>query len=236
MVSAQSFVQRILKNQPDEPVVAKASVYAPANIALIKYWGKRDILLNLPNTASLSISLGKKGTHTEISRASGDADEIILNDQLLSCDNFFVTRLQQYLDLFRPHPQFYFSVQTLSTVPVAAGLASSASGFAAMILALRQFFGWSLPEYQLSLLARLGSGSACRSLWQGFVYWQQGEAADGFDSYAMPLADTWPDLRIGLVIISDKAKATSSRDGMLHTVKTSPLYCCCGFSAHTACY
>lgn len=205
-------------------MVAQATAFAPANIALIKYWGKRDEALHLPNTPSLSISLADHGATTHIAKASGQADDITLNNKKLLPSDSFVTRLVNYLNFFRPYDDFYFSIQTTSTVPVAAGLASSASGFAAVVLALKQFFGWTLTESELSILARLGSGSACRSLWQGFVYWQMGQDASGLDSYAMPLPEKWPDLCIGLVMISDAPKPMSSRLGMQHTVLTSPLY------------
>jgi len=228
-MTPQQLVKKILVEQSVEPVVSTATAYAPANIALIKYWGKRDNYLHLPVTSSLSVSLNTHGATTEITRASHHAheikaDQITLNQQLLPAHDPFVTRLVHYLDYFRPHADFYFALQTTSTVPIAAGLASSASGFAAVVLALKQFFGWTLSDAQLSILARLGSGSACRSLWHGFVLWQQGVDPQGLDSYATLLPHTWPDLCIGLVMISDVPKQVSSRVGMQQTVLTSPLF------------
>ena len=165
------------------------AAYAPANIALAKYWGKRDRALNLPVNGSLSISLGTLGTHTTIRAAA------------------------------QP-----LHVETTNTIPTAAGLASSASGFAALARALARYWQLDLPEGDLSALARLGSGSAARSLWHGFVKWERGTRDDGRDSIAAPIASDWQELRIALVEIDSGAKKTASGDGMNHTTATSPLY------------
>jgi diphosphomevalonate decarboxylase len=109
-------------------------------------------------------------------------------------------------------------------IAVAAGFASSASGFAALVLALNNLFAWHLTKRELSILARLGSGSAARSLWLGFVEWHRGVNMNGMDSYAEPLPDCWPGLCIGLLTISEAEKAISSREAMQRTVNTSVLY------------
>ena len=177
-----------------------ASAFAPANIALCKYWGKRDSELNLPMTSSLSVSLGDKGTCTKIS--VNDQDKIILNGDMLSLDLPFAKRLIAYLDLFRTQDHLHFSIETTNNIPTGAGVASSASGFAALVLALDKLFQWQLDKKHLSILARLGSGSACRSLWQGFVKWHVGVRGDGMDSVAEPLSIEWPNFRMGLLIFS----------------------------------
>ena len=115
-------------------------------------------------------------------------------------------------------------METHTNVPVAAGLASSASGFAALVLALDELMGWGLGRKDLSILARMGSGSASRSLYEGFVEWHAGEREDGMDSYAEPLDTAWPDLRIGLVLLSEGEKPVGSREAMNRTVETSALY------------
>ena len=197
--------------------------FAPSNIALIKYWGKRNQALNLPNTDSLSISLGCYGTTTRVSRT--DAHDVYqLNGRPLSMESAFGKRLQQFLDLVRPRVNYYYQVDTHNSVPTAAGLASSASGFAALVTALNQLHDWRLDWPALSILARLGSGSACRSLWQGFVHWHRGEREDGLDSYATPLSLAWPEFRVGLLVITTQTKAISSREAMQRTVKTSNRY------------
>ncbi len=206
-----------------EPVTAEGHGRAPSNIALVKYWGKRDTQLNLPVTSSLSISLGHLGTTTSIAPIDGP-DEVILNGLPVPPDTAFAARLRAYLDLVRPAPGRGYRVLTANTIPTAAGLASSASGYAALVLALDDLHGWNLTPGQRSILARLGSGSASRSVYQGFVEWQAGERADGMDSTAHRLDATWPDLAIGLIKISTAEKAISSRDAMQGTVETSRLY------------
>lgn len=208
-----------------EPVVQETQVhFAPVNIALIKYWGKRDLPLNLPVTDSLSISLGKIGTRTRIAISQSGHDEIVLNEVKISPDDKFYQRTQGYLDHFRSASIPHFRVETVNDVPTGAGLASSASGYAALVLALDALFGWQLTKPQLSVLARMGSGSACRSLWQGFVHWRAGKLADGLDSHAYPLATQLPALRIGLLTLSRSVKPTSSRDGMQRTQEGLSLY------------
>ncbi len=208
-----------------EPVVQETQVhFAPVNIALIKYWGKRDLPLNLPVTDSLSIALGNIGTRTRLAVSQSGADEILLNGVQVSADDKFYQRTQQYLDHFRGSAGLNFRVETVNDVPTGAGLASSASGYAALVLALDELFGWQLSKPHLSVLARLGSGSACRSLWQGFVHWRAGELADGLDSHAYPLTTQLPALRIGLLTLSRSVKPTSSRDGMQRTQNGLSLY------------
>src|SRR5690606_6915553 len=105
-----------------------------------------------------------------------------------------------------------------------AGLASSACGFASLVSALNDLLDWKLAKRDLSILARLGSGSAARSLWMGFVEWHAGVQADGMDSYADALPFEWPELCIGILALSDKEKPISSREAMQRTVSTSVLY------------
>ena len=206
------------------PCRSMTQQFAPANIALCKYWGKRDQELNLPMTSSLSISLKNKGTLAELSLADSSRDVVILNNTMFDKDDNNYKLVTQFLALFRPNSNTYFHIRCESNIPIAAGLASSASSFAALILALDQLFAWHLTQRELSLLARLGSGSACRSIWQGFVEWHKGAQADGLDSYGEPISKKWPHLCIGLLIISTQKKVISSRQAMQHTISTSPFY------------
>lgn len=215
-------VEWILRDRPRTPG-RTGKAFAPANIALCKYWGKRDTELNLPVTSSLSISLGQLGASTSITPTDSTTDEIWLNGTRQTADLPFAKRLSAYLDLFRP-TDTAFEVRTESTVPVAAGLASSASGFAALALALNESFGWELEPRELSILARLGSGSACRSIHQGFVQWHAGSRRDGMDSFAGRLDIEWPELQLGVLTVSHAEKPVSSREAMERTVKTSALY------------
>ena len=110
--------------------------------------------------------------------------------------------------------------------PAAAGLASSAAGFAALAVAARAAAGLPASAREASLLARLGSGSACRSVQGGVCVWRRGEAVDGSDSFAEQLFPPghWPDLRLVVAEVDAAEKETSSRDGMRRTVETSPFY------------
>ncbi|WP_244422683.1 diphosphomevalonate decarboxylase [Liberibacter crescens] len=206
------------------PVLKKeGSAFAPSNIALCKYWGKRQTTLNLPENSSLSISLGQLGSFTRIEPIKSDRDIIILNGSEILPETSFFKRTAQFCNLFRQLKEEQFLIETMNTIPTKAGLASSASGFAALTLALARLY--SLPEdpSMLSRIARLGSGSACRSFYKGFCEWIRGEKDDGTDSFAVPLDCHWPNLRIGLLLI-DKEKEMSSHDAMNHVRQTSPFY------------
>lgn len=221
-MTKREVVDVLLKGRGGTPK-QEAHAFAPTNIALCKYWGKRDEELNLPINASLSLSLGSLGSEVTIAATRG-ADEVRLNGEDVPASAPFAARLFEFLDLFRVEPGMRFKVDARNTIPTAAGFASSASGFAALVTALDALFGWGLDKTGLSILARLGSGSACRSVYNGFVEWKAGTRADGMDSCAEPIAETWPDIRMGLLIISGEMKKTGSRPGMKHTVETSPLY------------
>lgn len=202
--------------------VASATAYAPVNIALIKYWGKRDIPLHLPLTDSFSITIDA-GTTTTVAQSTV-SDTVSLNGTPVDKTTPFYNRLSSFLDLVRPHPTFHFAISTSNDIPTAAGLASSASGFAALVLALNQFFSWNLSSQQLSCLARLGSGSACRSIQAGFSHWKRGSRDDGLDSYAKKVPQTWPELSFGILLVSSQPKPIGSSEAMRRTVDTSPLF------------
>jgi len=218
-MTRKKFVDQLLKRAKNKPGT-RGEAFAPANIALCKYWGKRDAELNLPVNSSLSISLGKLGTRTVVKFAKS-ADRIFLNGK--TAPKNFAVRLTDYLNLFRKEGQF-FEVRTKNNIPTAAGLASSASGFAALIQALNELMGWKLSKRELSMLARIGSGSAARSLYDGFSVWHAGQRPDGMDSYAETVDGAWPDLRVGILEVSARRKKTGSTEGMNRTRETSELY------------
>lgn len=218
-------VQALFANKNQKATRRESGLaFAPTNIALCKYWGKRDTELNLPNTSSLSISLPDKGALTKLTFIDETQDKVVLNDKPLAADSAFVKRLVQFLDLFRNEENWKLNVNITMNIPVAAGLASSACGFASLVSALNDLFAWQLSTKELSILARLGSGSASRSLWMGFVEWHAGLQRDGMDSFAEPLPFTWPELKIGILPLSTKEKSISSREAMQRTVNTSLLY------------
>lgn len=217
-------VKHILRNTNHGQFInaSGGSSWAPSNVALCKYWGKRDPELNLPVTSSLSISLGNKGSFTQI-KQEGTADNYFVNGAIIDSTSKFAQRLQKFLDLFRSRGTHYV-VNIETNVPIASGFASSACGFAALVQALNQLYYWRLSKKDLSILARLGSGSASRSVYTGFVEWQKGEDYNGMDSYAIRLEHNWPQLRIGTLAISLQEKPISSTEAMQRTVKTSSLY------------
>ena len=216
------FVKNILVGS-ETKLKPSGSAFAPSNIALCKYWGKRAAALNLPINSSLSISLGDLGTRTTIRPA--ETNGVYLNGSPVGLDDSFAVRTLEYLDLFLPKLGIgAVEIRTENNIPTAAGLASSASGFAALVLALDDWAGWGLDKKQLSMLARLGSGSASRSVYEGFVQWHAGTNPEGTDSFAERLPNEWPEFRIGILELSDAKKPVGSRDGMNRTVETSELY------------
>lgn len=199
---------------------------AHSNIALIKYWGKRNEHLFLPTKSSLSVTLKGLTTTTTINFSDDKQDHIILNNT--PAQGSALIKAQQFLNRFRSHYKTTstFTITSTNNFPTAAGLASSASGFAALTLGLLEFCGENYSLEEASRLARQGSGSASRSLHGGFVLWNKGEQKDGKDSFAEQLfpANHWKEFRILVVILQDKEKETSSRDGMVASIETSPSY------------
>lgn len=222
-MNKSDIVKQILENKSFADYRDEGNAFAPINIALCKYWGKRDEELNLPMTSSLSISLGSKGAYIRVTLNTKPKDEIYVNGELIAIDSVFAKSLQNFLDLFRPIKTFYKIITTID-VPIAIGLASSACIYAALVQALNHLYKWQLNRTQLSILARLGSGSACRSLWKGFVEWRLGTNPDGMDSHGFPMGHIWPELRIGLHVINLNKKLISSREAMRRTVATAKLY------------
>ena len=189
---------------------------ACANIALVKYWGKRDAELNLPAAGSLSLTLDDLVTHTSVTWHGGPIDEFVLNGRPQTGEALL--RVSRFLDLVRglAHSDSRARVSSENSFPTASGLASSSSAFAALALAATRAAGLDLLPIDLSRLARRGSGSAARSIFGGFVAMHP-------DGHAEPLAHEW-DLCLVVATVGDGAKAISSRDGMTRTQHTSPLY------------
>jgi diphosphomevalonate decarboxylase len=195
---------------------------ACANIALVKYWGKRDSVRNLPAAGSLSLTLAALITETTVEwDGSLERDELSLNGKPAPADS-------EFLDLVRTVAGFTKRARIVSEnrFPTASGLASSASGFAALALAASRAAGLDLPPRELSVLARRGSGSAARSIFGGFVRMHAGTQVDGMDAYATPIETTFSvDVRMVIAIVGGGVPKThGSRDAMEHCAATSPLY------------
>jgi diphosphomevalonate decarboxylase len=204
----------------------KVFVWAPSNIALVKYWGKRDEERILPLTDSLSMTLSDLGTETSIEISPKDV--FYLNDQEFLLGQSEFDRVFNLVNYLRSEygVSEKLKITSQNNFPTAAGLASSASGMAALVFAFAHLFVPDMSKDEMSRFARQGSGSACRSLWGGFVRWNKGVNQDGSDSYGEQLfgKDHWPELCMILNVVSKKKKPVSSREGMRRTVKTSSLY------------
>lgn len=210
----------------------KATAKAHPNIALVKYWGKREERLILPHQSSLSVTLGPLAVTTtvEFEPARGD-DEVRINGKVAQGSER--ERVVALLKLVRAEAKAAklgtlgrAHMESSGDFPAAAGLASSAAAFAALSVAARTAAGLSRDVKTESVLARQGSGSACRSVQGGFVRWNRGRRPDGKDSFGEQLFDEghWPELRLLVGMVSREEKDVKSRDGMRMTVKTSPYY------------
>jgi diphosphomevalonate decarboxylase len=203
----------------------RATAIANANIALVKYWGKRDPALNLPESGSISLTLKGLETTTTVSFGESREDEFILDGVRLIGPG--AQKVFKVVDLIRGLAALDAPVhiESRNDFPTAAGLASSSSGFAALAVAAATAAGLELSPKELSVIARRGSGSACRSIEGGFVEWQCGEKADGSDSFGLQLhpADHWP-MTIIIAVVDPAAKPVSSTEGMQMTAQTSPYH------------
>ena len=199
-----------------------ATARAHPNIALVKYWGKRDRSLNLPAVSSLSLTLDQYHTTTTVTWDTSH-DHVELNGHLVT--ERPLQRVLAFMDLVWGANRPPVTVVSQNNFPTAAGLASSSSGFAALALAATTAKGVKLSTRELSILARQGSGSACRSLWGGWVQWQRGQRVDGTDSHGAPLAgpNHW-DVRMIVAMISSGPKSIGSTEAMIVTEQSSALY------------
>jgi len=204
----------------------KATAKAHTNIALIKYWGKRNEQLFLPTNSSLSITLDRFYTTTTVEFVEGEQKDVFYLNGELANENEQM-KITNYLNLIRDFARvnYHAIIHSNNEVPTSAGFASSASGYAALAAASVKALGIETDGKTLSQLARRGSGSACRSIYGGFVEWQMGEKEDGSDSYAVPILNEkdW-DLSIISVMLETKPKKILSREGMKRTVETSVFY------------
>ena len=206
-----------------------ATCEATPNIAMIKYWGKRDEKLLLPQEGSISATMDEqlKTRTTVMFSEDFTEDEIILNNKKLEGKDLEETLKQ--INVIRnkaDKKNLKVKIVSINCFPTAAGFASSASGFAALAVAAANALGMNSDSKELSILSRLGSGSACRSVLGGFVEWKKGEKADGSDSYAVQIAPAshWQEMRNVIAITAPEKKKVSSRSGMKQTIETSTLY------------
>lgn len=198
---------------------------AHTNIALIKYWGKRNEDLILPVTNSLSLTLQAFYAQTQVEfRETFTEDQFTLNGQIQ--DEKSQAKISRFLDRFRTLAGCDYNAQVISNnfVPTAAGLASSSSAFAALTCACNQALSLELDSRDLSIMARQGSGSASRSLYGGLVEWKKGEGDHSETSFAQPIDPADWGLAMLVILVNRGEKKISSRQGMRLTMETSPFY------------
>ncbi|CAK6954917.1 diphosphomevalonate decarboxylase [Scomber scombrus] len=224
------------ENSMEKPNIVTCT--APVNIAVIKYWGKRNEELILPINSSLSVTLHQDQLKTTTSVATSRSfqeDRIWLNGKE---EDISHPRLQSCLREIRRLARkrrnnvdpgldstglsHKVHICSVNNFPTAAGLASSAAGFACLVYTLARVFG---VEGELSVIARQGSGSACRSMYGGFVQWIMGQQSGGKDSLAQQVEPEthWPELRILVLVASAERKHVGSTSGMQTSVQTSCL-------------
>lgn len=223
----------------------QVTVSSPTNIAVIKYWGKRDVKTNTPINSSVSITINQRDLRTvttvtaskEFAKdrlwLNGTEESVAENKRVLAVFREVRARARDRVDpktgevVVKAADWASMGVYVVSAnnFPTAAGLASSAAGYAALAHALGELMCYAGDLDELSGIARQGSGSACRSLHGGFVAWDMGAKADGTDSLARQVApaDHWPELDVLILVVSDAKKTVSSTSGMDTSVKTSAL-------------
>ena len=193
----------------------KATAKAPANLAFVKYWGKKDDELRLPTNNSISVNLSHATTITKVEfDANASVDQLVVGNSQIEAESEFTARVFKHVDRLREKTGINFKakIHTKNSFPTGVGIASSASGFAALTVAVCGALGINLSEKELSELARQGSGSACRSIPNGFSEWIA--ADENGQSYAIQIAPPghW-DISIVTVVVTKQAKQISSTSG-----------------------
>lgn len=200
----------------------KATAKAPGNIAFIKFWGKKDAKINLPNNGSLSVSLDNIYSITTVEFSERyKEDQITIDGETKLAEG---DRLINHLNNIRKMSKInqFAKIVSKNNFPNSSGLASSASGFAALSLAGSKAAGLDLSEKELSILARLGSGSAARSIPDGFVEWQKGNTHKSSYAYSLFSPNHWEISAIITIITQDKKDvSTTAGHGI---ITSSPFY------------
>lgn len=226
----------------EEAPIYMATVSAPTNIACIKYWGKADAKWNTPTNDSVSVTLDQtdlRAVTTAAASAKFEKDRLWLNgeEEVGASESKRFRACVDGVKKLAADPAKWkdlkIHISSYNTFPTAAGLASSAAGYAALVAALAELMdAKETYKGQLTTIARQGSGSACRSLYGGFVAWRAGTPEGRSDddvawsnSMAVQIADEnhWPEIRAVIMVVSDAKKDTSSTAGMSTSVATSTL-------------
>lgn len=199
----------------------KKTAVSPSNIAFIKYWGTKDAVLRLPKNGSISMNLSNLLTTTTVEFSNlFKRDTVTVNGKKESPEN---NRAIKHIDRIRKLAKIATKVKivTRNNFPDGTGLSSSASGFAALTLAGAAAAGLKLSEKELSIFARQGSGSACRSIPDGFVEWLDGDTSETSYSVSLHKPDYWDIVDI-VVLVSTNKKEVSSTEG--HKLATTSAF------------
>lgn len=199
----------------------KITARAHTNIALVKYWGKENEELIIPANSSLSLTLDEFYTDTSVHfDESLSSDEVTLNGKVIEDE-----KITKFMDIIRKKSNInaFARIESTNHVPTSAGLASSASAYAALAAAGSKAYGLNLSQKGLSRLARRGSGSATRSIFGGFAAWNKG--TDDESSYGYSIENPVKmDINMIAIILDNQPKKISSRKGMKISIETSPYY------------
>lgn len=209
----------------------KITIKASSDIALIKYWGKKDEVLRLPENGSVSIILDGLDTITTVEfKEDLTNDKITIQGDIIPTGSIESKRVVKHLDRVRKlakeqgilESDFYAQVVSNNTFPRGTGLSSSGSGMAALTYSATKALGLNLPEKELSILARQASGTACRCSVGGFVEWLDGETSDTSYSETIFGKDHW-DIRDVVAVVDEGMKKISSTQGHT-TAQSSPFF------------
>lgn len=209
----------------------KATIKASSDIALVKYWGKKDEILRLPENGSVSIVLDGLDTITTVEFSKDyTADQVFIQDEKIAVSFREAGRVSKHLDRLRELAKqaslegagWFAKVVSKNTFPRGTGLSSSGSGMAALTYAAAAALGLELPEKELSILSRQASGTACRCACGGYVEWLDGETSETSYSQTVFSKDHW-DIRDIVAVVDEGMKKISSTEGHT-TAQTSPFF------------
>ena len=193
------------------------TVRSYANIAIIKYWGKKKEKEMVPATSSISLTLENMYTETTLSPLPADAraDEFYINGQLQNEAEHI--KMRKIIDRYRPEGAGFVRIDTKNNMPTAAGLSSSSSGLSALVKACNAYFQLGLNRKELALEAKFASGSSSRSFYGPLAAWDK-------DSGEIYPVETDLKLSMIMLVLEDQKKPISSRDGMKLCVETSTTF------------
>ena len=193
------------------------TVRSYANIAIIKYWGKKKEKEMIPATSSISLTLENMYTETTLSPLPADAssDAFYINGQLQNEAEH--KKMSKIIDRYRPEGAGFVRIDTKNNMPTAAGLSSSSSGLSALVKACNAYFQLGLDRKELALEAKFASGSSSRSFYGPLAAWDK-------DSGEIYPVETDLKLAMIMLVLEDQKKPISSREGMKLCVETSTTF------------